>query len=224
MGLPFASLFCLPPFDLQTCEPSNSFSRHSFTLSEVLPGGRRSDNLSPRLTFVGYRYRNRARIAWASLLALPFVLASCSRRPHDPISRTYHVSGEKLAQIRSNPNIRRALRGPNPSARLAGLGDDRWPPGILFLDTDPYLEELGFDKGKMIAEINGKKAQNIFLQQWRKNPGGFEQDHYKDLLNYLFIEHNWNEIVLTVYLDVPRSYDEILGYKPKIEHWLVKIG
>jgi hypothetical protein len=173
---------------------------------------------------VSYRYHNRARIAWASLLALLFVLAACSRRPHYPISRTYHVSGEKLAQIRSNPYIRRALRGPNPSARLAGLGDDRWPSGILFLDTDPYLEELGFDKGKMIAEINGKKAQNIFLEQWRKNAGGFEQDHYKDLVNYLFVEHNWNEIVLTVYLDVPRSYDEILGYKPKIEHWLIKIG
>lgn len=76
----------------------------------------------------------------------------------------------------------------------------------------------------MIAAINGKKAQDIFLQKWGKNAGGFEQDHYTDLINYLFVEHNWDEIVLTVYLDVPRSYDEIPGYKPKIEHWLIKIG
>jgi len=134
------------------------------------------------------------------------------------------VSAEKLAQIRSNPYIKRALRGPSPAARLAGLGDDRWPAGILFLHTDPYLEELGFDKAQMIAEINGKKAQNIFLRKWGKNAAGFEEDHYKDLIDYLFIAHNWDQVVLTVYLDVPRSYDAIPGYKPKIERWLIKIG
>ena len=176
------------------------------------------------MTCVTDRHRNPPWIVWTSLLLIVFSLASCHRRPPYSISRSYHVSAEKLAEIRSNPHIKTSVRGPGPSARLAGVGDDRWPGGILFLHTDPYLQELGLDKGTMIAEIDGKKAQDLFLQKWGKDAGAFEEGHYNDLIDYLFIDHEWHEVVLTVYLDVPRSFDEVDGYKPKIEHWLLKIG
>ena len=166
------------------------------------------------------RSRRRAAVA----LALLLVLASCKRHPAHPISRTLHVSAQRLAQIRSQPYVKRWLREPGPAARLAGLGDDPWPSGILFLHTDPYLEELGFDNSKMIAEIDGESAQDIFRKKWGKSAPAFDADHYRDLIQYLFVERDRDHVVLTVYLDVPRSYDQIRTYQPKVEYWLIKIG
>ena len=76
----------------------------------------------------------------------------------------------------------------------------------------------------MVAEIDGKKAPDIFLQKWKRDAASFAPDHYKDVIDYLFVEHHSDQVVVGVYLDVPRSYDEIRGYKPKIEYWLIKIG
>ena len=91
-------------------------------------------------------------------------------------------------------------------------------------EVDPYLDQLGFDSGKMIAEINGTRTHDIFLKRWRtRSAAGFTQDHYRDLIQYLFLEHKWDQFVLTVYLDVPSSFDEISGYVPKIERWRIKL-
>src|SRR5262245_8262839 len=92
-------------------------------------------------------------------LALVFlVLTACSPAPDQKVSKTLQVSAEKLAEIRSNPHVKRFKRGSDPAARLAGLEGDAWPAGILFMTMDPYLEDLGLDPAKMIIEINGKKV------------------------------------------------------------------
>lgn len=161
------------------------------------------------------------------VLAL-LLLAACSPVPDVKISKTVEVSAERLAEIRSNPYVKRYKRGSDPSARLGGLEGDPWPAGVMFLSEvmDPYLEDLGLKPGITIAAINGKKAHEIFVERWQKKrgrrPAGFTNDHYKDLISYLFLENKWNQFVMTVYLDVPSSSDEIRSYVPKIENWRIK--
>lgn len=157
------------------------------------------------------------------------LLASCSYAPQPKIAKTVEVSAQRLAEIRANPHVKRYQRIVDPAARLTALDGDPWPAGIMFFSVmDPYLEELGFDNTKMIAAINDKKVHDIFAGRWQKKrirrPAGFHNDHYRDLIEYLFIEQTWNQFIVTVYLDVPRSYDEVKNgsYVPKVEHWRIK--
>lgn len=163
------------------------------------------------------------------MLAVVCVLAACSRKPEPEITRTVSVSAERLAQIRMNPHIKGSLRGSAPAARMGGIEDDPWPPGIMFFsEMEPYLGDLGFEPGKMIMAIDGKTAHDIFIPRWKKRggirPGGFSRDHYKDLIEYLFVENAWRKLVIMVYTDVPGSYEVLKdgGYKPKVEHWLIR--
>jgi hypothetical protein len=139
------------------------------------------------------------------------------------------VSAERLAEIRANPHVRRYKKGSPPAARLCGLEGGPYPTGIQFFSNtmDPYLEDLGFSNTTIIASINGKKAQDIFVGRWQKKrihrPAGFHEDHYNDLIDYLFLENKWNDFVVTVYLDVPESSEEMPGYVPKVENWRIKL-
>jgi hypothetical protein len=91
-----------------------------------------------------------------------------------------------------------------------------------------YLGDLGFEPGKMILAIEGKAAHDIFIPRWKKKggirPGGFSRDHYKDLIEYLFLENAWRQCVILVYTDVPGSYEVLKagGYQPKAERWLIR--
>ena len=130
--------------------------------------------------------------------------AACSRKPEPGITRTVSVSAERLAQIRMNPHIKGSLRGSDPAARLGGIEGDPSPPGIMFFsEMEPYLGDLGFEPGKMILAIEGKAAHDIFIPRWKKKggirPGGFSRDHYKDLIEYLFLENAWRQCVILVY-------------------------
>jgi hypothetical protein len=157
------------------------------------------------------------------LLALLLMTAACS--PDHEITRTAHVSAERLAEISKQPYMMRYQSGGGPAARLAGVKDDPWPDGILFLSYGPYLEDLGFAKRQMLVEIDGKNVGDIFYDRWKdmriKRPGGFHQDHYKDLISYLFDKKPGDERVLTVYVNVPGSEKEIGSYRPEVEHWQI---
>ena len=84
------------------------------------------------------------------------------------ISRTLHVSADKLAEIKRKPYVKRYQSGGGPAARLAGLEDDPWPDGILFMEYGPYLKELGFAKGQALVKNEGKSVHSIFLDRWEK--------------------------------------------------------
>ena len=132
------------------------------------------------------------------------------------------MSAERLAEIQEKPYVKR-YRGGGPAARLAGLDDDPWPDGILFMDYGPYLEELGFGKRQMLVEIDGESVQDVFYDRWKtkriRRPAGFDRDHYKDLIRYLFDKQPGDRIVVKVYLNVPTSHLEIGDYTPEIEYW-----
>ncbi len=158
------------------------------------------------------------------LFAILLLMTACSSSPDYEISRTLHVSAERLAEIKGAPYVNLG-HGGGPAARLAGLDDDPWPDGILFLEYGPYLRELGFGKGQALVEIDGKAVQSIFKNRWKsmsiKRPQGFHRDHYKDLIRYLFDKKPGDEIVLTMYLNVPSRENEIGSYSPQVEYWRI---
>lgn len=157
------------------------------------------------------------------------LLTSCSPSPDVKITKTLAVSAELLAEIRRNPHVQRYRRETAPVARLAGADKDSSPAGILLYSVvnDPYLDELGFAPGIMITAINGRKVHDIFASRWQKKrlrrPAGFHNDHYRDLIDYLFIENRWDEFVVSVYLDVPGDIKDWPAYVPKVEHWRIKL-
>jgi hypothetical protein len=155
------------------------------------------------------------------------VLAGCSSTPDHEIARTITLTPDRLADIRANPWVNRYRRGSGPSARLAGLDGDPWPGGVLFLEYGPYLEELGFEPGHMLAEVNGKPAHELFEGRWQdtpiQRPGGFHAEHYEDLMRHLFVENDPDGLVLTIYTNVPRSSSKLVDYEPVVEHWQLEL-
>jgi len=158
------------------------------------------------------------------LVAILLLITACSSSPDYEFSRTLHVSAEKLAEIKGKPYVKR-YRGGGPAARLAGLDDDPWPAGILFLDYGPYLEGLGFGKRQMIVEIDGKGVHAIFDDRWKtksiRRPAGFHRDHYEDLIRYLFDKESGEQVVVTMYLNVPMTEKMIGNYSPEVEYWQI---
>ncbi len=159
------------------------------------------------------------------IATIGLLMVGCSSSPDYQIGRTLHVSAAKLAEIKRKPYVKRYQSGGGPAARLAGLEDDPWPDGILFLEYGPYLEELGFAKGQALVEIDGKGVHDIFLDRWEKfrsvRPRAFHKHHYKDLIQYLFDRSPGDQLVVTMYLNVPGSESEIRNYTQEIEHWQI---
>lgn len=157
------------------------------------------------------------------LLFIALAVSGCSGSPDVEISRTVTLSGDRLAEIRRAPYVKRYRAGSGPAARLGGLDDDSWPEGILFMDYGPYLPELGFARGTLLAAIDGKGVHDIFVDRWAgkriRRPAGFHADHYRDLMEYLFVENDPDGAIITVYRDVPLSASRVSGYEPTVEHW-----
>ena len=158
------------------------------------------------------------------LACVVLLITACTSSADYEIGKTLHVSAERLAEIQENPYVKR-YRGGGPAARLAGLADDPWPEGILFMDYGPYLEDLGFAKRQMLVEIDGKTTQDTFYDRWKtkriRRPAGFHADHYKDLIEYLFDKEPGERIVVKMYLNVPMSHTEIGSYTPEVEYWQI---
>jgi len=153
------------------------------------------------------------------------LLTACSSSPDADVSRTLHVSAERLAEIQSKPWVKRYKSGGGPAARLAGLDKDPWPEGILFMEYGPYLEGLGFAKRQMLVEIDGNGVHSIFEDRWAKKsirrPAGFHREHYEDLIRYLFDKEPGEQVIVTMYLNVPSMQSTIGSYVPEIEYWQI---
>ena len=124
------------------------------------------------------------------ILAVLF-LVSCSAEREPPITRTVTISAAKLAEIRAAPKVVVYPKGgPISFARLGGIENDPWPPGVILNYADPYMALLGFAEGYLIAKIDGKRVHEIFVPRWQKlrirRPGGFDASHYNNMLSYIF--------------------------------------
>jgi hypothetical protein len=158
------------------------------------------------------------------LLVILFLVTACSPEPEPYFNRTLHVSADKLDKIQTTPYIK-WYQPKGPTARLAGLEDDPWPDGILFSDYGAYLEGLGFGRRQMLAEIDGQGVHAIFNDRWItksiKRPAGFHRDHYEDLIIQMFKKAPGEQVVLTMYMNVPSSAKKIGEYSPEVEHWQI---
>jgi len=178
---------------------------------------------------VGYAFHERCEgpVRTTLLLFIALVASGCSGSPDAEISRTVTLSGERLAEIRSAPYVKRYRAGSGPAARLGGLDDDPWPEGILFMSFGPYLPELGFARGTLLAAIDGKGVHDVFVDRWAekriRRPAGFHAEHYRDLMEYVFVENDPDGTILSVYRDVPLSASEVSSYEPAVEHWRLEV-
>lgn len=141
--------------------------------------------------------------------------------------RTLQVSAERLAEIRAKPYIGGNGPGGFATARLSGIDGNHWPAGIHFTGHGPYLHEMGFLPDMMITAIDGVGVDEIFAERWRgmrlQDPSAFDHMHYKDLVEYLFLEGERSAVSLTVDLDVS-VYDMEAGeYRPRTETWRLEL-
>ena len=177
-------------------------------------------------TFVGGS-ATRTVLWLLTILVLAAQVACTSDTAPAEISRTITVPAEMAAAIDRKPVAPSAQRGSDPAARLGGLEDDSWPPGILFMEYGKYFKELGFEEKLMLVEIDGTSTNKIFMDRWMKKsisrPRSFHKDHYRDLMQYLFSEGNGPEYVLTVYRNVPNSSADVKTYVPEVEYWRLVI-
>jgi len=163
-------------------------------------------------------------IARASLmLILVATLAACG----PGADRTLQLSAERLAEIRAKPYIGGNGPGGFATARLSGIDGNSWPVGIHFTGHGPYLHEIGFPPDMMITAIDRVGVDEIFAERWRglrlRDPSAFDHMHYKDLIEYLFLERSRDAITLTVDLDVS-TYDMESGeYRPRTETWRIEL-
>ena len=54
-----------------------------------------------------------------------------------------------------------------------------------------------------------------------KRPSGFHRDHYEDLMIQMFKKEPGEQIVVTMYMNVPSSAKKIGEYSPEVEHWQI---
>ena len=157
-----------------------------------------------------------------STLTILAALAACG----PGADRTLELSSERLAEIRAKSYIGGNGPGGFALARLSGIDGNTWPAGIHFTGHGPYLHEMGFLPDMMITAIDGVGVDEIFAGRWRglrlADPSAFDHMHYKDLVEYLFVEEQRDAVTLTVDLDVS-TYDMDAGeYRPRTETWRIE--
>ena len=160
----------------------------------------------------------------SSVLLLSF---ACSAGGSD-ISQSFDVSGDKLAEIKGKPYTPGNGPGGFAAARLSGFGDDALPDGIVFTGLGPYLHEMGFTSGTMITAIDGVGVNEIFAGRWQRlrlqDPGAFDGAHYKDLVEFIFIERPADHVVISIDVDASTAAMNAGTHQPEIENWQINFS
>lgn len=133
-------------------------------------------------------------------LAILVLLASCSSAGSD-VAKSVDVSAATLAEIRARPYVGGNGPGGFAAAALSNPGDGL-SGGIHFTGFGPYLHDIGFTSNMVITQINGVGVADIFADRWQglrlQDPGAFDAAHYKDLVEYLFVEERGGTITLGI--------------------------
>ena len=140
------------------------------------------------------------------------------------ISRSFDISADRLAEIKNKPYAPGNGPGGFATASLSGP-DDNWPVGIRFTGFGPYLYAMGFTKDMMVTAINGVGANEVFAGRWQglrlQDPGAFDAAHYKDLIEFIFIEQPADHVVISVDVNASRMAVKAGIHQPKIEKWRI---
>lgn len=137
------------------------------------------------------------------------------------VSRYWEVTPSKLQEIRDRPYVGGNGPGGFATARL----DASDAPRIEFTGFGPYLYEMGFVPGMSLSAIDGQPVDELFAGRWSAlrlgNPGAFDAAHYRDLVEYLFIERDGGRIDLTVEISRLASLATEGAYRPGTETWRI---
>lgn len=160
------------------------------------------------------------------ILAVIALLASCSSSDSD-VAKTVDMSADKLAQIRATPYTAGNNAGGFAAAALSNPGDGS-SGEVRFIGFGPYLHEMGFTPNMAITEINGVGVADIFATRWQQlrigDPGGFDAAHYKDLVEYLFVEDRGGKLMLDINVNVSATTAAAGDIKSGKETWQINLA
>jgi hypothetical protein len=160
------------------------------------------------------------------ILAVLALLASCSSSGSD-VAKTVDMSADKLAEIQATPYIAGNNAGGFAAAALSNPGDGS-SGEIRFTGFGPYLHEIGFTPDMAITAINGVGVADIFAARWQQlrigNPSGFDAAHYKDLIEYLFVEDRGGKLMLDIVVNVSATSVAAGDIKSGKETWQINLA
>jgi hypothetical protein len=159
-------------------------------------------------------------------LAVLVLIASCSSCGSD-VTKTVDVSADRLAEIRAKPYFAGNNAGGFAAAALSNPGDGS-SGEVRFTGFGPYLHEIGFTPDMAITAINGVGVADIFATRWQSlrlgSPGAFDAAHYKDLVEYLFIEDRGGKLMLDIDVNVSATSVAAGDVLPGKEAWQINLG
>ena len=158
-------------------------------------------------------------------LAVLVLIASCSSCGSDA-TKTVDVSADRLAEIRAKPYFAGNNAGGFAAAALSNPGNGS-SGEVRFIGFGPYLHEMGFTPNMTITTINGVGVADIFATRWQQlrigNPSGFDAAHYKDLIEYLFVEDRGGKLILDINVNVSATTAAAGDITPGKETWQITI-
>ena len=143
-------------------------------------------------------------------LAVLVLLAACAGCSSD-VTKTVDMSADKLAEIQATPYTAGNTAGGFAAAALSNPGDGS-SGEVRFTGFGPYLHEIGFTPDMAITAINGVGVADIFATRWQPlrigDPSAFDAAHYKDLVEYLFVEERGGKLILDINVNVSATSKE----------------
>lgn len=159
-------------------------------------------------------------------LAVLALLASCSSAGSD-VTKSVDMSADTLAEIQAKPYTAGNSPGGFAAAALSNPGDGS-SGEVRFIGFGPYLHEIGFTPDMAITAINGVGVADIFATRWQPlrlgDPSGFDAAHYKDLIEYLFIEDRGGKLILDIDVNVSATSVAAGDVTPDKETWQINLA
>ena len=159
-------------------------------------------------------------------LAVLLLLAACSSGGSD-VTKNVDISADRLAEIRATPYV--GGNGPGGFAAAALSNPGGGSPGeVRFTGFGPYLHEIGFTNDMAITAINGVGVADIFAARWQPlrlgDPAAFDAAHYKDLVEYLFVEDRGGKLTLDIQKNVSATSAAAGDIMPGKETWQINLA
>lgn len=161
-----------------------------------------------------------------AISAIVASLAACSSAGSD-VTKTVDIAADKLAEIAATPYVGGNGPGGFAAAALSNPGDGS-AGEIRFTGFGPYLHEIGFTPDMAITAINGVGVAEIFASRWQPlrlgDPSAFDAAHYKNLVEYLFIEDRGGKLLLDIDVKVSARSAAAGDITPGSETWQLNLA
>ena len=159
-------------------------------------------------------------------LAVLVLIASCSSCGSD-VTKTVDLSAGTLDEIKATPYVGGNGPGGFATAALSNPGDGS-SGEVRFTGVGPYLDEMGVTPTMAFTAINGVGVADIFATRWQqlrlRDPSAFDAAHYKDLVEYLFVEDRGGKLIVDINVNVSATTAAAGDIMPGKETWQINLA